>query len=154
MLIISCKENVKWLKYIYLKSKTSTAFFRIIRWSEHFFFIYNVSTISLFQLDSQQSKTQCQIDKQRGFSQIYFDLKRTNKITMEEKTLTKQILTHKKVEVSRMNKKVLLRQLFTQKWNLQRITYKKQRIKQKELAIARNVWKKVRAAHTGKVEIG
>ena len=93
----------------------------------------------MFQLDSQQSKTQCQIDKQRGFSQIYFDLKRTNKITMEEKTLTKQILTHKKVEVSRMNKKVLLRQLFTQKWNLQRITYKKQRIKQKELAIARNV---------------
>lgn len=152
MLIISCKENVKWLKYIYLKSKTSTAFLRIIRWSEHFFFIYNVSTISLFQLDSQQSKTQCQIGKQRGFSQIYFDLKRTNKITMEEKTLTKQILTHKKVEVSRMNK--LLRQLFTQKWNLQRITYKKQRIKQKELAIARNFWKKVRAAHTGKVEIG
>ena len=91
----------------------------------------------MFQLDSQQSKTQCQIGKQRGFSQIYFDLKRTNKITMEEKTLTKQILTHKKVEVSRMNK--LLRQLFTQKWNLQRITYKKQRIKQKELAIARNV---------------
>lgn len=39
-----------------------------------FFFVYNVITISLFQLDSQQSKTQCQIDKQRGFSQIYFDL--------------------------------------------------------------------------------
>lgn len=28
----------------------------------------------MFQLDSQQNKTQCQIDKQRGLSQIYSDL--------------------------------------------------------------------------------
>ena len=93
----------------------------------------------MFLLNSQQSKTQCQIDKQRGFSQIYFDLNEDQQDNNGGENVSQVDSDPQKGGSVKNEQKGTIKVLFTQKWNLQRITYKKQRIKQKEHAIARNV---------------